>query len=365
MALKVAIVGAGLAGLAAAVAASAAGAEVDVFESADRLAAPPVHLDVVPGLLRDLVSLGVGERCVRLGFPYRGVAVVDATGRPGFEIATPPLAGERWPAALGIGYAVLLQVLHDAALAQGARLHWSAPVTQVHAGPAGGCVLAGGRPAWHGDLVLLAGARDLAGIALPLAAPSHRLPQRWDHVLLPRPRGLDRSTWVVGPGRHKALLVPIDAGRAGLAVLRDAHEAGSAAALRVHLAAAGPLLAGLGARVAADTPVVARPVASGLLHGPWHDGALLRIGSSAHLLPPHFGQAAAQSVEDATVLRELLAAGLHGAVLMQHFMQRRAERAARVHAVATQAAQWDLQPEPATDLPALARQLAPIVAQAA
>lgn len=365
MALTLAIVGAGLAGLAAAVAATAAGAQVDVFEAEPRLAAPPVHLDVVPGLLRDLVALGVAERCVRLGFPYRGIAVVDPAGRPSFEIPTPALAGDRWPAALGIGYTELLQVLHDAATAQGARLHWGAPVARAET-VAGGCRVhtADGR-SWHGDLALLAGARDVAGIALPLAAASHRLPQRWDHVLLPRPRGLDRSTWVVGPGRHKALLVPVDAVRAGLAVLREAHAERSTAALQAHLAAAGPLLAAAGARVAADTPVVARAVASGLFDGAWHEGALLRIGSSAHLLPPHFGQAAAQSVEDATVLRELLAAGLRREALLQQFMQRRAARAAHVHALATQAAQWDLHPEPATDLPALARRLAPIVAQAA
>lgn len=365
MALKVAIVGAGLAGLAAAVAASAAGAQVDVFEAEARLATPPAHLDVVPGLLRDLVALGVGERCVRLGFPYRGIAVVDPAGRPGFEIATPPLAGERWPAALGIGYAVLLQVLHDAAAAQGARLHWGRPVARVETTPAGARVFDASGRAWHGDLALLAGARDVAGLALPLAAPSTRLPQRWDHVLLPRPRGLDRSTWVVGPGRHKALLVPVDAMRAGLAVLREPHEPKTAAALQAHLGAAGPVLAALAAHLAADTPVVARPVASGLVAGDWHDGALLRIGSSAHQLPPHFGQAAAQCVEDATVLRELLAAGLPREALLRRFMQRRAARAAHVHAVATQAAHWDLHPEPATDLPALARRLAPIVAQAA
>lgn len=365
MALRVAIVGAGLAGLSAAVAATAAGAQVDVFESDARLAAPPVHLDVVPGLMRDLVTLGVGERCVRLGFPYRGMAVVDPAGRPRFEIPTPPLAGARWPAALGIGYATLLQVLHDQAAAQGARWHWGTPVAGVET-LAGGCrVVTRDGAAWHGDLALLAGARQVDGIALPLATPPQRLPQHWDHVLLPRPRGLDRSTWVVGPGRHKALLVPIDATRAGIAVLRDPQADRSAAALRAQLAAQGPLLAAAAVHLAADAVVVARPVHSGLLSGPWHQGAVLRIGSSAHLLPPHFGQAAAQTAEDATVLRDLLAAGLPREALLQQFMQRRGTRAQQVHAVAAQAAQWDLHPEPATDLPALAHRLAPIVAQAA
>jgi len=106
-------------------------------------------------------------------------------------------------------------------------------------------------------------------------------------------------------------------------------------------------------------------VQTGLLAGPWHRGAVLRIGASAHLLPPHFGQAAAQSVEDATLLGRLLASASDRPQLLAQFNARRAPRAARVHAITTQAAHWDLHPEPATDFPALARQLVPIVEHAA
>jgi 2-polyprenyl-6-methoxyphenol hydroxylase-like FAD-dependent oxidoreductase len=358
---SIAIVGAGLAGLAAAVAASAAGARVDVFEAEAALATPPAHLDVVPTLLRDLVALGVGEACVRRGFAYRGIAVVDPEGRPSFEIATPPLAGARWPAALGTTYGAMLQVLHDAAVARGARVHWGTAVRGAET-RADACQLRlGDGDTWQGELALVAGARGLQGLTPVPAVERTELPQRWDHALLRRPRQLDRATWVLGPGRHKALLVPTGVAQAGIAVLREPQATRSAAALRAHLAAQGPLLAGVAAGLDDDTEVVGRPVRSALLGGAWHEGAVLRIGSSAHLLPPHFGQAAAQAVEDATVLHDLLLQGLPRGPLLEQFMQRRGARARRVHAVATQAAHWDLHPEPSTDLPALARRLAPIV----
>jgi 2-polyprenyl-6-methoxyphenol hydroxylase-like FAD-dependent oxidoreductase len=106
-------------------------------------------------------------------------------------------------------------------------------------------------------------------------------------------------------------------------------------------------------------------VSTGLARGPWHEGAALRIGSSAHVLPPHFGQSAAQAVEDAVVLQDLLRAGLPRDELYARFMRRRAARAELVHRIVAQAADWDLHPEPSTDLPALSRQLAPIVERAA
>ncbi|MEK8029796.1 FAD-dependent monooxygenase [Ideonella sp. DXS29W] len=365
MALNIAIVGAGLAGLAAAVAVTSAGAQADVFDCQAALAAPPVHLDVVPALFRDLVLLGLGEPCVRQGFPYYGTAVVDAEGRPRFEMPTPQLAGTRWPAAVGMGYATLLRVLHDAAVAQGARVHWRSTITAVDAAARHCRLVTQEGSTWQCDFALLAGARGVDGIALPLATPAAPLTQRWDHVLLPRPQGLDRSTWIVGPGRHKALVVPTGPAEAGIAVLREAQAERTPEALRAHLSAQGPWLAAAAAHIRNEAPVVARPVHSGLLAGDWYQGTVLRIGSSAHLLPPHFGQAAAQAVEDATVLQQLLCLGLAPDALFEQFMQRRAARAARVHAVCTQAARWDLHPEPSTDLAALARELAPIVEQRA
>lgn len=358
---RVGIGGGGLAGLSAALAAARAGCEVDVFEACSDAAVPLAHVDVVPNLLRDLVSLGLGAACVRRGFPYRGFSVVDDHGRLQFEVPTPHLAGAPWPAALGIRYADLLALLRDAAQAQGVRLHAASTVTDACA--EGAITTHDGRR-HRVDLAVVA-----SGDTLPRVAgrdlepvPESSMSQLWCHTLLPRPRGLERSTWVLGRDMLRALLVPVDAQQAGVALMRPADAPSDTATLRELLAAQGPLLRGLADHWLDDTPVLCRPVRNGVLSGNWHRDGVLRIGRSAHHLPPHFGQAGAQVVEDACVLGDLLRAGLDRTTLLDTFMDRRGARARRVHEIAAQAARWQLRPEAATDLPALADRLQQLVA---
>lgn len=367
---RIAIVGAGLSGLATALAAAGAGVQVDLFDAADGLAAPAAHIDVVPNMVRDLAALGVMDACVRKGFAYQGVAFVDVHGHRQFEVRTPSLAGPVWPAALGMRYGDLLKALLDESRLRGVQLHWGALVGRCEA-DSGQARLHGPRGlGWEGDLVVIAGASRVEGAERPWGARHQRLPQRWDHVLIPRPRHIDRCTWFIGPSSHKVVVVPTGVAEAGLAVLcnepaGEAPAPASPAALRERLVQMGGVPSSLAASVRDGDVVIGRPVQTRLLDGAWHRGAALLIGASAHLLPPHFGQAAAQSVEDAAVLGHLLRADLERSQLLAQFNARRAERAARVHAITTQAAQWDLCPEPTTDLPALAQRLVPIVEQAA
>lgn len=349
---QISIVGAGLAGLCAAVAATAAGLQVDVYEAAAAPQQPQAHLDLVPNLLRDLVSLGLGPACVRHGFPYQGMAMVDGQGRPLFDMPTPRLAGPAWPSSLGMVYGDLLSLLREAALAQGARLHWGRALQNLRDLP-------------PSDLTLIACGAQTPGSPSASSLQLHSLPQQWCHALLPRPRSLERSTWVIGRRGAKALLVPVSLQRAGIALMQPVQAPATPAALRAVLDGQGPLLQSLAAHWRDDTPTLARPVVCGLLDGDWHDGPTLRIGHSAHVLPPHFGQAAAQVVEDAVVLGDLLRRQPQREALLQAFNQRRGPRARQLHALTRQAAQWDLQPEATTDLPALAERLAPLVAQPA
>lgn len=360
----VGVIGAGLAGLAAALAAASAGLRVDVFEAAASIGDPPTHIEVVPNLLRDLVALGIGEACVRRGFPYHGFAVLDGDGRPHFDIPTPRLAGAPFPPTLGMVYGDLLGLLRDTAMARGARLHLGRVVRDACDG---GAIVTGDGERHRVDLAVIASGMRLPALASRPARPIalESLPQQWCHALLPRPLALERAAWVIGTGATKAMLVPVDTRRAGVALLQPLGASPDASAVRASLASQGRLLQSLAAHWHGDTPVLLRPVHSGLLTGPWHDEGVLRIGHSAHVLPPHFGQAAAQAVEDAVVLGDLLRKRPARDDLLEDFMARRGERARRVHAVATQAAHWDLRPEASTDLPALAEQLAPLVAQPA
>lgn len=357
---RIAVVGAGLAGLACALAASAAGAEVEVFDAASGPAEPPAHVDLVPNLWRDLVALGVGNACLREGFAYRGTAVCNGEGTPMFAWATPALAGPRFPAAVGIACGRLTRILADAARQQGVRLHWASRVRDVD--EARGRLSLDDGAEHHADLVLLAPGRDDSANDAAHRPTAHH----WWTTLLPRPQGLDRSTWIVAEGGHKLQLVPVSGEQAGLAIPQPtplpprAEE--RAAALRAALALRGPFARALAERLPADARLAQRMVQPRLLDGDWFRGASLSVGERAHALAPHFGQSAAQALEDATVLGDLLRDGLARDALLDRFMARRAGRARQVFEITTQAARWDLRPDAGADLGALLAELGRVVA---
>jgi 2-polyprenyl-6-methoxyphenol hydroxylase-like FAD-dependent oxidoreductase len=359
---RIVIVGAGIAGLACALACARAGAKVEVLEAQAVVRDVPAHLDIVPNLLRDFARLGLAEECVRRGFAYHGIAVVDEDGRHGFDIPTPRLAEPHLPCAVGIAYSEMLALLRTHARGAGAVIHAGRHADAVDA--AAGRVHAADGGVFDADLVVLA-----AGANSPLAAKVFGAAwrkagsQSWWHALLPRPTGLDRSTWMAGAPGHRLLLVPVDMTRAGVAVVRtsavDAQPGG--ATLRDTLASWGELPRRLARLMMPDTPTTIRPANLTFLEPPWFRGAVLCVGACANALPPNFGQSAAQAVEDAIVLGELLAARLDRAALLERFMARRGERARRVHELLERAARWTTQPEPATDLQALSRELGSIV----
>jgi 2-polyprenyl-6-methoxyphenol hydroxylase-like FAD-dependent oxidoreductase len=369
--LRICVVGAGIAGLACALAAVTQGMTVQLVDEAALPRHLPASIDVVPGMLRDLAALGVADDCVRAGFAYHGIDVLDRQGRRLFELPTERLAGPRWPAALGIAHGVLHALLARAARQSGAELLRGQRVESIEEYAAGRArvVLVGDRRL-EADIVLLAtGARSLLRATLfPTARAVEPLGQVWHYALVQRPRQLDRPLVAMGGPGHRAMLLPVHHDAAGVAVTEPASApagATPAAQLRRALQVFAPAVSALAAHIHDDTPVAARPVLSGVLDGPWHRGPVLAVGDGAHALPPHFGQAAAQSVEDARVLADLLPVATDRDTLFRAFEQRRSTRARLVHEIASTAARWDLRPDSAADLGQLMQRLMRTVAQPA
>lgn len=366
--LRICVVGAGIAGLACALAGARQGAAVQVVDEAGTARRLPASIDVVPGMLRDLAALGVADDCVRAGFAYHGIDVLDRQGRRLLELPTERLAGRRWPAALGIAHGELHGLLARAAQQAGAELLRGRRVESIDADANGRARIAlAGERGLEADLVLLAtGARSpLRAAVFPAARPVESLGQVWHYALVQRPPRLDRPLIAMGGPGHRAMLLPVEHGVAGVAVTEPAAAAGDeplAAQLRRGLRAFAPVVSALAAHIGDDTPVASRPVLSGVLDGPWHRGPVLAVGDGAHALPPHFGQAAAQSVEDARVLGDLLPAAADRDALFRAFEQRRRERARQVHEITSTAARWDLRPDGAADLDELMQRLMRTVA---
>jgi 2-polyprenyl-6-methoxyphenol hydroxylase-like FAD-dependent oxidoreductase len=359
---RVAVVGAGLAGLACALACARAGAAVTLLEAHAEVVHLPAHLDIVPNLLRDFDSLGIAQECVRRGFAYHGLAVVNEDGEHGFEIPTPRLAGSQLPCAAGIVYGDALEVLRTAAQAAGAVIRLGTSVDGVDTDA--GRVRVSNGETLDVDLVVLATGARSALAAQVFGDRWRSTPaQSWWHALLARPPGLDRTTWMAGGPGRRLLLVPVSMSQAGVAVVRT-EATGTrtdGSALREMLATWGALPRRLAQLMQPETRTVVRTANVTFLEPPWYRGAVVCAGACANAVPPPLGQSAAQALEDATVLGELVAAGLDRASLQQQYMHRRGERARRVHELLERAERWMSQPEPATDLVALGRELGSLV----
>ena len=102
-----------------------------------------------------------------------------------------------------------------------------------------------------------------------------------------------------------------------------------------------------------------------LLDGPWHRGRVVLIGDAAHTCPPTLAQGAAQALEDASVLAEVLLE--HDAVddaLWTAFSDRRLPRAREVVDASVQLGQWLLDHERG-DVPGLMGRIAHLLTEPA
>lgn len=363
---RVAIVGAGLAGLACAVAVTRAGIAVDVFAAESIGSAEVFHLDAVPNLVRCLDRLGVLGQCQTMGFAYSRTRTTDAQGRILENLLLPRLAGDDKPAGMGLLQNDLLGVLSARAMQQGAQLYSYTPAIEIDSGT--GVVRLADAATVQVDLVLLA-----AGLNAPLRqamfshAPSTTYyGQQWWHVVLPRAPGMDQPTVAVGPRGQKLHVVPIAPTKAGLTLCSSIAPTFDGQPYSQLLCAALRSFSGWPAAwqdaLKKNPPLVIRQAREALLPQPWHRDRVLAVGDCAHALVPHFGQGPAQALEDAVVLQELLMQRLPMAELTAAFTARRIARLEKVHALTGQAALWDEHPDPSTDLRTLSQALAAVVA---
>jgi 2-polyprenyl-6-methoxyphenol hydroxylase-like FAD-dependent oxidoreductase len=367
--MRVCVVGAGLAGLACALAAVSRGVRVDVLEVAARPRRLPAHVEVVPNMLRDLAALGVADECVRAGFAYRGIDVVDRHGQRLHLLPTAPLAGPRLPAALGIRHDQLYAVLERSAAGRGVSVRRGVRVVSVTEQGERALVALDQGQSLEADLVVFAAGHSnmLRSDLFPWASPATELPQSWWYALVPRPLDLDRPLIAHGAPGYRVLLMPASHDQAGVALIAPlSTDAGRSPGQQVRsaLSTFAPRV-----RMLADqlevARIVQRPARFGLLQLPWHRGAVLAVGDAAHAIPPHTGQAAAQAFEDARVFAELLASAPDRSTLLDTFQQRRADRVRQVYEIATATARWDVKPDADADLALLMERLTQIVAQPA
>jgi salicylate hydroxylase len=349
---EIAVVGAGIGGLAAAVALAQRRARVRVFEQADALGEVGAGIQIAPNGVAVLEALGLRDAAeVRASLP-QAVELVDHRG--GRPIARVPL-GQAIVARYGRPYwhfhrADLLAVLAAGAAEAGVELSLGARVTAVEPEGEGIAVRAadaGGRF----DLVVAA---DGVRSELRAAHLDPRPPRFTGHVawrgLVPAGRASEElarpaARVTMGPGRH-LVTYPL---RGGALVNFVAVEERAAWAEEGWAARDDPAnlrrgFAGWGGPARALLDAVDDCFLWGLFdHAPlpaWADGRLALLGDACHPMLPFLAQGATMALEDAWVLADVLDLALDPRSGLMIYEAARLPRATRVQRAAARAGRF-------------------------
>ncbi|MGW3645719.1 FAD-dependent monooxygenase [Streptomyces sp. NPDC000878] len=329
---RVLIVGAGIAGMAAAIALRRAGVAVDLIDIGADWTVTGAGLTITGPTLRAFRQLGVYDEIAAQGYAGEGIRVCGVDGEPVRDIPTPmpPEAGVCGSG--GIARPVLYGILSSRVLAAGVRPRFGTAVEKIaHDGDGVDVTFSDGTTGRYGMVVGADGiySRTREQMFPDAPRPEYTGQSVW-RMFVPRPPEVDRRHYFLG-GAAKVGWTPVSATRMYLfavertpRVAREPHELpGRLASL---LEPYGGHVRRFRASIDGDTPIVFRPLESFDLPGPWHSGRVLLIGDAAHPTTPQLASGAGIAVEDALVLAEELAR--HGSVAetFDAFTARREQR---------------------------------------
>lgn len=350
---KVAIAGSGVSGLAAAIQLARAGVSVDVFEAKSELSELGSGITLQGNALRVFDALGAWDDIRDAGYPFEGLAL-RAPG-PGAPIvaALPDVktGGADYPAAMGMPRPALARILLEHAQRAGANIRFGAKVTAIDASAEDGVEVfvdhasAGVYDVLIGADGLHSTVRELIGIA---TKPQPTGMGIW-RTFVSRPAEVERSELYYGGPVYIAGYTPTGANTMYAFLVEkagDRFDISGDAATRIMLdesrAYDGPwssIRADLEAGAHANYTWFTQHV----VPAPWNRGRVVIVGDAAHSCPPTIAQGAAQGLEDAFVLTQLLVErDAVDQALWDEFHARRLPRATAVVDASVQLGQWQI-----------------------
>jgi salicylate hydroxylase len=314
MGMRATVVGGGIGGIAAAVALTQAGIDVQVYEQAQRLTEVGAGVSLAPNGLRMLERLGVGEGIRRASARYGSPQPLLFDGR-----AVPREPDQSGPGQnVGIHRADLLGLLAGQLPPGTVRTgHRCTDFRQDDCSAT--AIFADGTTATADVVIGADGIHSvLQGFVVTPAEPVFSGVVAY-RGLVPRIDAYPADAMRIWVGESKHFVVyPVRAGEllnyvgfvSSDSALRESWSApGDPAALAAHFAGWDPVI---GQIIAA----ISGPGGSGFQWGMydraplprWSSGRLILLGDAAHPMLPHLGQGVNQALEDAVALAALLGA---------------------------------------------------------
>ncbi|GLY04209.1 FAD-dependent monooxygenase [Actinoplanes sp. NBRC 101535] len=346
---SVLVVGAGAAGCATAILLASAGVTVDLIDSRPTVGAVGSGITLQGNALRVLRTLGVWEDLRPRGYAFDGLGIRAPGPQAALlgEVTDNRTGGPDLPATFGTYRPVLARILVERAAAAGARIRYGTALTGLDQDAT--AVTAHFADGTSGVYDLVVGAdglhsttRSAVGIDLPTTDVGMDI---WRFVA-PRPPSVTRTELIFGGPLFIAGFCPTgDDSLYGFLVERPQNRGDlpPAEALELVRSLAEPYH-GPWDDIVASSPVNFTRFQVHLLPPPWNRGRVVLIGDATHVCPPTVAQGAAQSLEDAAVLAELLTTR-HTVDddLWTAFTERRYERVKTVVDVSMQMCHWLLE----------------------
>ena len=335
--MEIAIAGAGIAGLTAAIALASHGFSVTIYERADVLADIGAGIQLAPNAMTVLQRLGLAEALGEDTVEPRALIIRD--GPSGRALTAIPLRGEarrRYGAPYCVIHRADLQrILSHAADAEAKiQLRLGAEITNVRQ-DGNRVSFALGDKTVHPDLLIAADGihSEIRTGALALPGPGQPVRHAWRTAIAADnlPNRIERDATGLWLASHCHLVhYPVRAGRQINLVLVAANAGVPPADLLKKLAAPASELADV------QTEWIGWPLSAIDPAGRWARGRIALIGDAAHAMLPTAAQGGAQAIEDAFVLADCLAgAPDQPAAALQRYERRRKTRVIRIANEAT------------------------------
>ncbi|WP_028658508.1 FAD-dependent oxidoreductase [Nocardioides insulae] len=370
---SVLVIGAGAAGTATAIRLAEAGVSVDLVEAKPDVSALGSGITLQGNALRVLEQLGVWEQVEAEGYGYDtlGLRAPDPAGTLIVELTEDRTGGPDLPATMGMYRPTLARILADRASDAGAKLRFGLTATGLEQDADGVTVsFADGSTGRYDVVVGADGIGSWTRAQIGIETRPEPVGMGIWRAFTARPDSVTRTdlvyggpsyiagycptsedslyAYIVEPAQDRTGLTPEE----GLTVMRELSEGyhGPWDEIRAHLTV--------------PDRVNHTHFESHVVDGAWNRGRVVIIGDAAHSCPPTLAQGAAQALEDAVVLAELLTTHDTLDHVWPALTDRRLPRAKAVVEASLQLCRWLLDHEQG-DVPGLMGRIAALVSEPA